>query len=713
MKWFKSHTFWKIFTINVLLICTVLTLMFIVSRVMLPNISQDQYRQVTDKTVKRMKEQINVVIKDIWSLGDEVQQDPIFLSDDEQEIDKELQKIVNISPYIDSGTIFNVKGYVEHYYPNDLKNMKHVNLSKRKYFQEALRTKKIYLSDVVSADTKHYIVVMAIPILDGQQNVKKVVNLALRIEENKSFQSIFQTFDIGENGYTFIVDRNGRIISHPEKQRIGENAKKNEIVQKTMNHKSGYQRVVNTEGKYFFASFEYIPVLDWGIVAELPVEEIYRPYEMFEKTLWIVSGVTILLLSFFTALYARQIVNPIHKLYELAGQVARGNFNQKIPEREIERGEIGILSKQFNEMISYIRHSKANLQQKENQLQEQKTFLRQVIDINPSYIYAINQKREFILVNESFAMLLGEKSDDLIGQSIDKYQFNLQSDLLYKGAFSNCTQKGMVLEEQFKDSKGNRRWVETAKLPIMNEKQEVIQMLCVSTDITERKKAEEKLRTSEKLAVVGELAAGVAHEIKNPLTSLKGFVHLLKEQHPKDALYIDIMETELERMNGIVEEFLMLGKPQVMKVESLNMQALVQEVCSLLEPEAVEKEVAFIFERDDQLPRVYGDKNQLKQVFINIIKNSIEAMPEGGAIHITTKVKENHLWLQLADEGQGIPPERLAKIGEPFYSTKEKGTGLGLMVSYRIIKAHHAQMTFSSQLDKGTSVDILFPIIKK
>lgn len=310
-------------------------------------------------------------------------------------------------------------------------------------------------------------------------------------------------------------------------------------------------------------------------------------------------------------------------------------------------------------------------------------------------------------------MLLGEKSDDLIGQSIDKYQFNLQSDLLYKGAFSNCTQKGMVLEEQFKDSKGNRRWVETAKLPIMNEKQEVIQMLCVSTDITERKKAEEKLRTSEKLAVVGELAAGIAHEIKNPLTSLKGFVHLLKEQNPKDALYIDIMETELERMNGIVEEFLMLGKPQVMNVEPLNMQALVQEVCSLLEPEAVEKKVAFIFERDEQLPQVYGDKNQLKQVIINIIKNSIEAMPEGGGIHITIKAKENHLWLQLADEGQGIPPERLAKIGEPFYSTKEKGTGLGLMVSYRIIKAHHAQMTFSSQLNQGTSVDILFPIIKK
>ncbi len=107
----------------------------------------------------------------------------------------------------------------------------------------------------------------------------------------------------------------------------------------------------------------------------------------------------------------------------------------------MKRGEIGILSKQFNEMISYIRHSKANLQQKENQLQEQKTFLRQVIDINPSYIYAINHKKEFILVNESFAMLLGEKSGDLIGQSIDKYQFNLRSDLLYKGAFSNVYPK--------------------------------------------------------------------------------------------------------------------------------------------------------------------------------------------------------------------------------------------------------------------------------
>ena len=139
-----------------------------------------------------------------------------------------------------------------------------------------------------------------------------------------------------------------------------------------MNHKSGYQRVVNTEGKYFFASFEYIPVLDWGIVAELPVEEIYRPYETFEKRF---GPFQVLQFYYFlfTALYARQIVNPIRKLYELAGQVARGNFNQKFRNEKLS-GEIGTLSKQFNEMISYIRHSKANLQQKENQLQEQKRF---------------------------------------------------------------------------------------------------------------------------------------------------------------------------------------------------------------------------------------------------------------------------------------------------------------------------------------------------
>ena len=224
--------------------------------------------------------------------------------------------------------------------------------------------------------------------------------------------------------------------------------------------------------------------------------------------------------------------------------------------------------------------------------------------------------------------------------------------------------------------------------------------------------SEELLRKSEKLAVVGELAAGVAHEIRNPLTSLKGFIQLLKEGK-RNQMYFDIIEAELERLNEIVDEFLLLGKPNPAKKAYNHVSAMLQHVMKLLEGQALLHHVTVQCFVDEPLPPLYCDENQLKQVFINIIKNAIEAMPNGGILRIEAKQRQDSILICITDEGCGIPKERMATLGEPFYSTKEKGTGLGLMVSFKIVEAHGGEMKIHSEEGKGTTVCLLFPISPK
>lgn len=395
-------------------------------------------------------------------------------------------------------------------------------------------------------------------------------------------------------------------------------------------------------------------------------------------------------------------------------QTARENGPHRI--NKIDKTDIGELFERFYEMIHTIQEFKTDLQLKEEQLKEQKEFLRKVIDMNPSYIYAIDKAGTFTLVNESLAKFLGTKTEHLSGAKINDFKFKAESNIVDDFKEMEETREGLgrgriLIEEEFKDNKGNTRWVETVILPILSPQHEVEQLLFVSTDITERTIAEKLLRKSEKLAVVGELAAGVAHEIRNPLTSINGFMYLLKEDYQKDPTYIEIMESELERINFITNEFLTLGKPQVMNFQQKDISVLLESVRALLDTKAALHNVNMTLEFEPTIPFLYCDKNQLKQVFINIIKNAIEAMPNGGEVKVEARIQENNLVVQVADQGHGIPQDRMAKLGEPFYSSKEKGIGLGLMISYKIIEAHNGEINIESEIEKGTIVSVKLPIL--
>lgn len=248
--------------------------------------------------------------------------------------------------------------------------------------------------------------------------------------------------------------------------------------------------------------------------------------------------------------------------------------------------------------------------------------------------------------------------------------------------------------------------------PIKREEEviEVIEVIGSCMDITQLKKTEELLQKSEKLAVVGELAAGLAHEIRNPLTTLKGFTQLIESQNGHaNKTYINLMLSELERIEMITNEFMAVAKPQAIKFQEHDLIALTKQVVSFSAAQALLKNVDIIEHFDDINATLICEGNQIKQVLINLIKNAIEAMPNGGKLEISVEQVENGLQVKIKDSGIGIPEEILPKLGEPFYTLKEKGTGLGLMVSFRIIESHKGTISFVSEENEGTTVIITLP----
>lgn len=242
-------------------------------------------------------------------------------------------------------------------------------------------------------------------------------------------------------------------------------------------------------------------------------------------------------------------------------------------------------------------------------------------------------------------------------------------------------------------------------LPLFHEK-----IMIIVRDITERKKTEELLNKSDTLAAIGQLAAGVAHEVRNPLTVIKGFIQLFQINKEDQEKYFDLMLSEIDRIEAILQEFLSIAKTDEINTEQKNIYQIYKNVVSLMNTKAIMTNIQVELYADTKDISIECSENQLKQVFINILQNSIEAMPDGGKITIHIKeINDEGVIIHVIDEGIGIPEERIKRLGEPFYSTKEKGTGIGLMLSYKIIESHQGKISIMSEVGVGTTVTIYLP----
>lgn len=236
-------------------------------------------------------------------------------------------------------------------------------------------------------------------------------------------------------------------------------------------------------------------------------------------------------------------------------------------------------------------------------------------------------------------------------------------------------------------------------------------------DITNLRSFEQKLERNERLAMIGQIAAGTAHEIRNPLTSIKGFLQMFLKSFAESGMdreksYTEIMLTEINRINSLVSEFLLLSKPRNIQYSMVDLNTVFAEILPIVESQAILYGIEVKFTSNGKLPMVVGDTELLKQVFINICKNGIEAMGEQGTLQISHHIDQSgdKVSIDIHDSGPGIPLYIIDKIFDPFFTTKEEGTGLGLSVCQKIIHDIGGQIRVSSK-GYGTTFHIMLPYL--
>jgi two-component system, sporulation sensor kinase B len=220
-----------------------------------------------------------------------------------------------------------------------------------------------------------------------------------------------------------------------------------------------------------------------------------------------------------------------------------------------------------------------------------------------------------------------------------------------------------------------------------------------------------QLQNADKLNAISQLAASVAHEIRNPMTTIRGFLQLIQNEKnltAKQKTYISLSLTELERTQSIINDFLSLARPSNHDFSRIDVTAHLINTIDFMNPFAVLSNVEIDFEFQEDL-YIEGNPNELKQLMINILKNGIEAMPSGGRLWVTAAMSGKMVIISIADEGSGMSDMQINKLGQPYYSTKTKGTGLGLMISFDIIKRMNGSYRIESKENQGTCFTILFP----
>jgi two-component system sensor histidine kinase PilS (NtrC family) len=341
------------------------------------------------------------------------------------------------------------------------------------------------------------------------------------------------------------------------------------------------------------------------------------------------------------------------------------------------------------------------LEEKDTHLKDLEFFNIKVIESLPSGLFTTDITGNVLIFNKAAELITDIKKDLVIGRSIESalpfLKFPLKAGRL-EGTLraEDNTQKIIGINiSVLKDISGH----ETGLIGIFQ-------------DLTQLKKLETEMKQKEKLAAIGELAANIAHEVRNPLASLRGSIEMLKENKKptrnKNKL-MDIALREMERLNSIITDFLTYSRPMPLELREIDLHSLLNETLELLiNAEQNKSNIQIKKEYKDSL-FIYADPQKIRQVFWNLGLNAIEAMHNGGEIIVSTKNNYDTVKILFSDTGVGIDPSNIDKVFYPFFTSKEKGTGLGLSIAYRIVEEHYGRLIVQSRSGAKTTFEIILP----
>jgi two-component system sensor histidine kinase HydH len=344
-------------------------------------------------------------------------------------------------------------------------------------------------------------------------------------------------------------------------------------------------------------------------------------------------------------------------------------------------------------------------------LARMRSYTENVMESMADALISVGDDQKIVTCNRRAAEVLEIAERDLKNKRIAEV-LGLEMEEFLRSESS----KGIIRDQEIEvhHPLGKRIPLSLSAAPLKDETGREMGSVLLLRDLREIRDLQEKVRRSERLASLGRLAAGVAHEIRNPLSSIRGFAQFFMQRfkgQEKDQEYASTMVKEVDRLNRVITELLDFARPKEPHREPHSLEEILDHTLEVLKPELAKKRVGVEKNYERKLPLARVDRDQLSQAFLNLLINSLESMEDGGKIRVgIRRERQDSLRVSIGDTGKGIPGEDLKKVFEPFFSTKRKGTGLGLSIVHQIVEGHGGDIQVESQEGEGTFFQITLPI---
>ncbi|MBD3367013.1 MAG: PAS domain-containing protein [Candidatus Eisenbacteria bacterium] len=355
-------------------------------------------------------------------------------------------------------------------------------------------------------------------------------------------------------------------------------------------------------------------------------------------------------------------------------------------------------------------------EQRRSDIEKSKRQLQAIFDGITDGLIIVDRDFRIVAVNKAEAAFLGQSPKELVGKPCyEVYCRGEEACPLCPAHETFATGKPALVSQLELTGGYHRKGVDVYTFPVYDEKGRTVQAIQYIKDVTDRLQLQRQLREVEQLTGIGQMAANVAHEIRNPLIAVGGFARQLHEKLDEDdprREYSQIILEEVTRLEQILRDQLTLERHLQPVLGPVDINRILRDVRKLVSHGMLSSQVRMVGELSDDLPVTMGDANQLKQAFLNVISNAIQSMPDGGTLTVRTEQHGQRIVVSISDTGEGIPREVVDKLFVPFFTTRKTGSGLGLAVTRRIIENHGGSISVSSTPGEGTTFELRIPVVR-